>query len=987
MDLKRGTVAEYIAALKASGKFGPQVVAHRTLAATAAATLPPDILIPELRHLLQSMGVSELYTHQHAAISHILAGRNTVVATPTASGKSLIYTLPVFQTCCAEPAAKALFLFPLKALAQDQLKTIERHWVLLPETFRKGRQPAAIYDGDTSGYHRKKIRDHLPPILITNPDMLHLSMLPYHDRWGHFFADLRYVVIDEVHTYRGIFGSHVAWVMRRLKRICALYGANPTFILASATIGNPGEHARMLIDGPVAEITLTGAGTAQSSMVLLNPLDSAAASAAQLLEAAVTRGLRTIVYCQSRKMTELITIWTEQRLKKHQGAIASYRSGFLPEERRAIEDRLASGSLIGVITTSALELGIDIGNLDICILVGYPGSMMATWQRAGRVGRKQQESLVVLIGHEDALDQYFMRHPEDFFARPVEPVTMNPDNPHIAGPQMVGAAAELPLTLADPLLKSEAMGALLHRMTEAGRLLQSADGTTWFSPQTYPQRHINLRGGGVSLAIMERARRKTIGEIDSSRGLRDCHPGAIYLHGAKTYHVDSLDFESREILVSAVNPAYFTRVLSEKTTEILEERNRTSWGAAQICYGTLRVTETITAYHKIAQGSMRIINRIPLDLPPQIFETEGFWIKIPEWTRIGTESTSSHFMGGIHALEHALIGLMPLFVLCDRNDLGGIAHPWHDQTGGPAVFVYDGHAGGMGLTAKGYEVIGRLLEQTLNAVADCPCELGCPSCVHSPKCGSGNRPIDKGACLSLLEQLRAGKQRNASSEQLPIEPSSPQPGAIPKCFALPQRFGVFDIETRKSAEEVGGWHRADLMRVSVAVLYEHAEQRFSTFTEETIDAMIERLFALDLVVGFNNKRFDNKVLSAYTNRDLATLPSFDILEAVTERLGYRLSLDRLAEKTLQVKKDGDGLQALRWFRQGEMKKLAAYCQKDVEITRDLFLFGLRQQYLLFQNKAGHEVRLPVDFAQSIGKQLQYREQTLRARQDLYGSNR
>jgi len=307
----RGTVAEYIAALKSSGKFGPQVVAHRIIAATASTTAAPDLLVPELQQLLRDKGLHSLYVHQHAAITHVLAGRNTVVATPTASGKSLIYTLPVMQTFLRDPAAKALYLFPLKALAQDQLKTVANLWQLLPEAIRGEQRPAAIYDGDTSGYQRKKIREALPPILITNPDMLHLSMLPYHDRWGHYWANLRHVVIDEVHTYRGVFGSHVAWVMRRLQRICALYGANPTFILASATIGNPGEHARLLLDAPVTAVTRSGAGSAARNVLLLNPLDSAASSATQLLEAAIIRGLRTIVYCQSRKMTELITIWPD----------------------------------------------------------------------------------------------------------------------------------------------------------------------------------------------------------------------------------------------------------------------------------------------------------------------------------------------------------------------------------------------------------------------------------------------------------------------------------------------------------------------------------------------------------------------------------------------------------------------------------------------------------------------------------------------------
>ncbi|ADW18325.1 DEAD/DEAH box helicase domain protein [Desulfobulbus propionicus DSM 2032] len=979
----RGTVAEYLAALKSSSTFGPQVVAHRVTAPREAVTLPPDMLMPALRQLLELRRMAGLYAHQHQAIGHILAGGNTVVATPTASGKSLIYTLPVFQTLLHYPAAKALYLFPLKALAQDQLKTVEQLWHLLPATLRGELPVGAIYDGDTSGYRRKKIRDVPPPIMITNPDMLHLSLLPYHDRWAHFWANLRYVVIDEIHTYRGVFGSHVAWVIRRLKRICALYGSSPLFILASATIGNPGEHGRLLIDAPVTEITQSGAGSAARHTLLLNPLESAATSATRLLEAAISRELRTIVYCQSRKMTELITVWTEKRLKERKGLIASYRSGFLPEERRGIEDRLASGSLLGVISTSALELGIDIGHLDLCILVGYPGSMMATWQRAGRVGRKQQESLVVLIGHEDALDQHFMRHPEDFFSRPVEPVTMHVGNPHIAGPQLVCAAAEIPFSATDPLLATPEMRAMIERLTRQATLLQSADGNTWFSPQRYPQRHVNLRGGGTTLSILvNQPRRQLLGIIDAHRALRECHPGAIYLHMARTYHVDSLDLEGGEILVTEAKPAYFTRVLTEKSTEIMAIIETTRCGAAQVRYGTLRVTERITGYHRIAHGSLRIINRVPLDLPPQRFETEGFWVEIPDWLQRRTEEAKLHFMGGIHALEHAMIGLMPLMVLCDRNDLGGISHPWHDQVAGPAVFVYDGHAGGMGLTARAFGAMQRLLQQTRQLVADCPCDLGCPSCVHSPKCGSGNRPIDKQACGFLLEQLMHPAMpavREVAKHPRPL-PQAVKERQRPA--DLPRNFGVFDIETQRSAEEVGGWHRAELMRVSVAVLYESCGQRFTTYTEATVGALIERLFALDLVVGFNNKRFDNKVLSAYTNRDLGLLPSFDLLEAISGLLGYRLSLDRLAEKTLRVKKEGNGLEALRWFKRGEMEKLAAYCRKDVEITRDLFLYGCRQQYLLFQNKAGQEVRLPVDFIQSIEQILDQRERMLRARQDL-----
>ncbi len=975
----QGTVAEYIAALKRSQKFGPAVIAHRIEAATTATTCPIDFLAPELQAILRSMGIESLYSHQQEAIAGILQGKSTVVATPTASGKSLIYTLPILQTLLREPSARALCLFPLKALAQDQLKAVDRFSQQLPQLFGD-LTAAALYDGDTSAYFRKKIREALPSILITNPDMLHLSMLPHHDQWATLFANLRYVVIDEVHTYRGVFGSHVAWVMRRLKRICTLYGSNPVFIMASATIGNPDEHAQLLIEEPVEALTRSGAGRAVRNIVLLNPLDGAATSATLLLEAAVSRNLRTIVYCQSRKMTELITIWAEQRIKGRKGVIASYRSGFLPEERRAIEARLSDGSLLGVISTSALELGIDIGNLDICILVGYPGSMMATWQRAGRVGRKQQESLVVLIGHEDALDQHFMRNPDDFFARSVEPVTINPDNPHIAAPQLCCAAAELPLTSDDHLLQDTAMAEIVARLTLEGKLLQSSDGQTWFSALTYPQRHVNLRGGGSTMVILEQPHRKPLGEIDGYRALRECHPGAIYLHMARTYHVDSLDLEGREILVSPVKPPYFTRVLTEKTTEIIQVRHSLRTGSARVHQGGLRVTEVISGYNRIAHGSMRTLGRVPLQLPPQVFETEGFWIEIPEWIRKETEKEKLHFMGGIHALEHALIGLMPLLVLCDRNDLGGISHPWHDQVNASAVFVYDGYAGGMGLSAKAFASIAGLLAQTRQAVAACPCDFGCPSCVHSPKCGSGNRPIDKAACLFILGLLASNRphpqvhtQRQPAPTVIPlISPSAPT-------VDLPARYGVFDLETQRSAQEVGGWQRAELMRVSVAVLYESEGDRFRVFTEETVDQLIQRLFALDLVIGFNNKRFDNKVLSAYTKRDLSGIASFDILEIITAQLGYRLSLDRLAEKTLKAGKQGNGLMALQWFRQGQMEQLTEYCRKDVEITRDLFLYGLRQRHLLFQNKAGHEVRLPVDFVKAMEDVQRRRLQWLTAR--------
>lgn len=968
MTTESGTVAEYIKAFKASDRFGPQIIDHRFFPPKAGKSVRGDTILPdELRTVLTQLGITALYSHQHQAIELIQQKKNVLVATPTASGKSLIYNLPVFQELLANPQARALYLFPLKALAQDQLKTLHRFGELLPGYFAENnRQPAAIYDGDTSSYFRKKIRENLPAVLISNPDMLHLSMLPYHHLWGTLFSNLTYIVLDEVHTYRGIFGSHMAWVVRRLQRICTLYGSNPVFILSSATIGNPEELGNNLLSAPVQVVTATGAPQPARNFILFNPLDSASKAATMLLESALHRKLRTIVYTQSRKMTELITMWCERRLKAKRSTIASYRAGFLPEDRRRIEQQLKSGELLGVISTSALELGIDIGGLDICLLVGYPGSMMATWQRAGRVGRDGRESLVILIGHEDALDQHFMRHPEDFFKRPVESVVLDPNNEKITSRHLICAAAENPLTMDEASMAKGCYQSTLTTLTLQGHLLQSADGNTWFSARKYPQRDVNLRGSGDRFILYNSENRTILGEIDGHRACKECHEGAIYLHMAKTWLVTSLDLDAGEILVSPIKPSYYTRAMVEKNTKILATEKVTSCGSTTLYFGKLRVTERITGFHKISTGRQQVIARLPLDLPPQVFTTKGLWLEIPEWLQEEVEHKKIHFMGSIHALEHAIIGTLPLVVLCDRNDIGGISYPWHEQLNKSAVFIYDGYAGGIGLCEKAFSVATELLQQTAGIVSDCDCDFGCPSCVHSPKCGSGNRPIDKNGCSFLFEQLLTPGEKGSAKISRQIAPviDSSSPG---KSVQLPQRYGVFDLETKRSAKEVGGWHKANKMGISMAVVYDGQSDQFHSYEEHEVPQLLEHLFSLELVIGFNNKRFDNKVLSGYTDKPLSRLPSFDILEHITNQLGYRLSLDRLAEHTLEVQKSGDGLQALRWYKQGEIEKIRTYCQKDVEITRDLFLHGLRQQHLLFQNKAGKVVRLPVDFSRSIEK--------------------
>ena len=961
---QNGSVADYLTALKSSPRFAQQVVHHEELDAYPAAFGINRIEWPKpLEEGLKQMGIDALYQHQVNATDAVRRGENVIVSTPTASGKSLIYNLPVFEQIMRAPDSTALYLFPLKALAQDQLRAIQELASMLPEELLP---EAAIYDGDTSAYKRKKLRDRPPNILISNPDMLHLSMLGYHSTWAGFFPRLTHVILDEVHTYRGIFGSHMAWVLRRLKRICAFYGSRPQFILSSATVANPDELARDLLGDDATVISESGAPRAKRNFVFINPADSAATAASQLLEASLKRGLRTIVYTQSRKLTELVSIWTQQRLGKLSHKLTSYRAGYLPEERRDIEARLSDGSLLGVIATSALELGIDIGDLDICILVGYPGTVMTTWQRGGRVGRKQNESLIILVALEDSLDQHFMRNPKDFFSREIEATVLNPSNKTIVKRHLICAAAEQPIKTDEVIVGDAAVREVVAELVEEASLLLTADEKYWVGARKYPHREVDLRGTGQTFIIRNNTDRRALGEIDFMRCFKECHPGAVYLHRGKTWLISDLDLETHEVTAVRKNVNYFTRTMGNKTTEILKTYHTTEMHNFSVSFGYLRVTDTVTGFQRRLVAGQKLISMEQLDLPPLVFETEGLWIEIPEAVQKRIEREQFHFMGGIHALEHGAISIFPLLVLCDRNDVGGIAHPFHEQLSRAAVFIYDGYPGGVGLARKAFEKIEELLYLTQKTIGDCPCEVGCPSCVHSPKCGSGNRPIDKQSALEILTDLLKNKTAAAGRPQTGrIIPQDFRPAGPEKKIAKagpPSHYGVFDVETQRSAAEVGGWHRADRMGISVAVLYDSVSDSFKTYLEKDIPHLIRDLQTFDLVVGFNNKRFDNRVLSAYSVFNLASLPTLDIMEIITNRLGYRLSLDRLAEHTLGVKKSANGLQALQWYKEGRMEEIINYCRQDVKITRDIFLFGLENRYLLFKNKAGSIVRLPVDFS-------------------------
>ncbi len=977
------TIHEYITALLASS-FGTQVCHHRIVPASPAQHANPvRPFSAAVQSLLTTRNIPQLFSHQAQAIDKIRSGASVVVATPTASGKSLIYTLPVLESFVHDKEARALYLFPLKALSQDQKKNFEQFVAPWPQDARPS---IGIYDGDTSDHFRRKLRKNPPHVLITTPEMLHLGIVPHHEQWSAFFAGLTHIVVDEAHTYRGVLGAHMAQLFQRVQRITARYGAQPHFILCTATVGNAQELGQNLLGKDSSQherlpqvIANSGAPQGPRHFVFLNPHDSPATAAIGLLKAALARNLRTIVYCRSRRMTELISLWALGSKKANSGEsppwkdkISAYRAGFLAEERREIEKKMHSGELLAIISTSALELGIDIGSLDVCILVGYPGSIMSTLQRGGRVGRAQQESAVILVAGEDALDQYIVRHPQDFFTRPAEKAVINVHNPVILQKHLVCAAAEMPLRPHDRdkiWLQQGPVQEALHTLCLEGQLLQSADGQEYVSTRKRPQRHVDLRGqdGGSGYTI-EDTQGQIIGHVDALRALKETHPGALYLHRGQSYEITELDLSTKRIVAKLRKAAWFTRVRSQKHTDILEVKGQKNlfshqehgvpWGP-QVFWGRLRITEHITGYEKRAVAGNTLLSITPLDFPPAIFETEGLWICIPDITRRHLEDNYWHFMGAIHALEHCAIGLLPLLVMADRNDFGGISTPLHPQLALPAVFIYDALSGGAGLCRQAYEEAHILFQNALQAMQECPCSDGCPSCVHSPKCGSGNRPISKEGAIELLQHLFSLKKHESQTILPQIQELKK---TVPTQQAEhPSRYMVLDVETRRSAKEVGGWHKAAHMGVSIAVLYDSQDNAFIHYTQENLSALFSLLQKADCVIGFNSARFDYTVLQPFCPYDLKSLPTLDLLERVKERLNYRISLDNIATATLNAAKSADGLQALQWWKEGKIDEIAKYCQQDVDITKQVYEFGRDNEYVLFTNKAKQKVRCPVNF--------------------------
>ncbi|GAA4472271.1 DEAD/DEAH box helicase [Rhodococcus olei] len=721
----------------------------------------PEWAHPAVVEGLRENGIPMPWTHQARAATHAAHGRHVVVATGTASGKSLAYQLPVLTTLAEDPQATALYLAPTKALGADQIRAA----VALCDA---AEELADVYpnafDGDTPNEVRQWVRANSRWV-FTNPDMLHVGMLRSHQRWAHFFRRLRYVVIDECHSYRGVFGSNVALVLRRLRRIARRYAADPVFVLASATTSDPGAAASRLIGAPCEEVVDDGSPHGPRTVALWEPplladvtgengapvRRAAGSESARIMADLVVEGARTLTFVRSRRGAELTAMGAKRLLAEVDvdlaDRVAAYRAGYLAEDRRDLEQSLADGTLLGAATTNALELGVDIAGLDAVVVAGFPGTVASFWQQAGRSGRRGQGSLVVLVARDDPLDTYLVHHPGALLDKPVEATVTDPSNPHVLGPQLLCAAMELPLSDAE-VAEFGALD-LLTDLSAQGLIRRRAHG--WFvTAGSNPHASVDIRGGiGLQVAIVDAESGRLLGTVDGGRAPATTHPGAVYLHQGESFVVDTLDLDEGLALVHAETPEWTTSARETTDIAVTAVIDRRDHGPVTVALVEVEVTHQVVGYlRRLPSGE--VLDAVELDMPEQTLPTRAvMYTATPELLE-SVGIPADRFPGALHAAEHAAIGLLPLVATCDRGDIGGVSTALHADTGLPTVFVYDGHPGGAGFADRGHAQLQPWLTATRDAIGACECVSGCPSCVQSPKCGNGNNPLDKDAAVLLL---------------------------------------------------------------------------------------------------------------------------------------------------------------------------------------------------------------------------------------------
>ncbi len=705
----------------------------------------------KLQEYLKKNNIDKLYIHQTAAVENVRKGENIVVVTPTASGKTLCYNLPVLENILNKPGTKALYIFPTKSLSQDQLSTVK--------DFNSGVK-AFIYDGDTPNSMKGNIRENAD-IIITNPDMLHQGILPNHLKWSSFLSNLKYVVIDELHGYRGVFGTHAAHIIRRLRRICRHYESCPQFIMCSATIANPCEHAERLIGLPVTLTANNGAPQGNKKIILWKPPFKRPYinDAIWIFALLISLKTKTITFTRARQTTERIVRKTKNLLLKkyplnnYHNKAASYRGGYLKEERRAIEKKLFNGDLHGVVSTNALELGIDVGDLQVCIIAGYPGTIASTWQQAGRAGRKYKDSLVIFIAAENPLDKFFIKNKKALFIKTAEQALIALENPYILMGHALCCAHELPIKKEDFALWGNILSDLLLLLEEDQKIVES-DGTYYYIGEKYPAAEFNIRTSSLTgFQLRDNNSKKLIAVMDGHRALSETYPGAVYIHRGETFVVSKMDLENKISYLNKVDVDYYTMVKRDKETEIIEVCEKKQYKNQILYNGSLKVTSKVKGFVKKHEITGEVLGKNELELPEEIMETKGMWITFNDKITKEIQIKKLDLMGGLHAIEHAAIGLLPIFAMCDRNDLGGLSILIHPQTKLPTVFIHDAYDGGVGFSLTAYNYFEDLIKKTYDTISNCDCENGCPSCIYSPKCSNFNRPLDKKAAVYILKLL------------------------------------------------------------------------------------------------------------------------------------------------------------------------------------------------------------------------------------------
>jgi DEAD/DEAH box helicase domain-containing protein len=711
-------------------------------------------LHPDVASRISARGIDWLYSHQADAIDRLRSGTSVVIATGTASGKSLCYQVPIVESVVTERRDTALLVFPTKALAHDQLRAL-RSW-LVPGL------RAVTFDGDTNTDDRAWARKNAN-VVLTNPDMLHVGILPSHQRWATFFMRLRYVVIDELHTQRGIFGSHVAHVLHRLRRICEHSGASPTFCFASATIGNPGALASELCGLPVEQIDHDGSPRSERVLAcwqrpLLDEHSGARGSAnvetADLLARFVRAGHPTLAFTRSRRGAEVVAQHARARLEQMEpglgSRVAAYRAGYLASERRALELELSSGRLLGVAATNALELGIDVGGLDAVVLNGFPGTLASMWQQAGRAGRTDRRAAAVLVAGDDQLDQWYVAHPAELTGRAPERAVVNPQNPFVLRAQVACAAHELPLSPDDAAWFGDGLDDAVRDLVQADLLTPRGGRMYWSGPRS-PASGVGLRtGSSVEYQLVDIEAERTIGTVDDSRVFAVAHPGAIYLHQGQQYRVERLDVREHVAVLEPYDDDEYTMPRTQTDIAIVADEQCEVVGGSVVHLGAVEVRSNVIAYQRKQLSTNRVIEVCDLELPERALVTRACWYTVPAEAMERAGIAPGRVMGTVHAAEHGLIGMLPLFTICDRWDVGGVSMAAHPQTGEPTIFVYDGYPGGAGIAELAFDAAQRHVRATLDLVAACACDTGCPSCVQSPKCGNWNEYLDKAGAVTLL---------------------------------------------------------------------------------------------------------------------------------------------------------------------------------------------------------------------------------------------